>query len=84
MTLEKRVAVDKFDRIYDLHQILAGRRTPLPVDALMERLGCSRPSVYRLIRVLRDHLNAPIEFDRERGGYSRWCHCVRLSPFGAQ
>ncbi|MBI3371896.1 MAG: WYL domain-containing protein [Betaproteobacteria bacterium] len=61
--------MDKFDRIYDLHQIFAGRRVPLPVEALMERLGCSRPSVYRLIRLLRDHLNAPIEFDRERGGY---------------
>ena len=61
--------MDKFDRIYDLHQIFAGRRVPLPVDALMERLGCSKPSVYRLIRLLRDHLNAPVEFDRERGGY---------------
>lgn len=61
--------MDKFDRIYDLHQIFAGRRIPLPVEALMERLGCSKPSVYRLIRLLRDRLNAPIEFDRERGGY---------------
>ena len=61
--------MDKFDRIYDLHQIFAGRRVPLPVDALMERLGCSKPSVYRLIRLLRDHLNAPVDFDRGRGGY---------------
>ena len=61
--------MDKFDRIYDLHRIFAARRAPLPVEAIMERLECSRPSVYRLIRVLGDRLGAPIEFDRERGGY---------------
>ncbi len=63
------VRVDKFDRIYDLHRIFAGRRSPVAVDALAGELECSRPSVYRLIRLLRDHLGAPIEFDRERGGY---------------
>lgn len=61
--------MDRFDRIYELHRLFAGRRTPLSVQSLMERLECSRPSVYRLIRLLRDRLGAPIGFDRDGGGY---------------
>jgi predicted DNA-binding transcriptional regulator YafY len=61
--------VDKFDRIYKLHQILAGRRTPIPIGDIESRLECSTPSAYRLLRVLREYLNAPVRFDAERGGY---------------
>jgi len=61
--------VDKFDRIYKLHQILAARRTPIPIEEIKQRLECSIPSTYRLLRVLREFLNAPVVFDRERGGY---------------
>ncbi|MBI3371762.1 MAG: WYL domain-containing protein [Betaproteobacteria bacterium] len=61
--------MDKFDRIYDLHRILRGRRTPIALVDLMQRLDCSRPTAYRLLNVLRDHLHAPIELDTERGGY---------------
>ena len=38
--------VDKFDRIYQLHHILAGRRTPIPFEDLRERLGCSKATAY--------------------------------------
>ena len=31
--------MDKFDRIYRLHRILAGRRTPIPFEDLRERRG---------------------------------------------
>jgi predicted DNA-binding transcriptional regulator YafY len=62
--------VDKFDRIYKLHQVLAARRTPIPIEEIKQRLECSIPSTYRLLRVLRDYLNAPVVFDRERGGYA--------------
>ena len=31
--------MDKFDRIYRLHRILAGKRTPIPFEDLRERLG---------------------------------------------
>jgi predicted DNA-binding transcriptional regulator YafY len=58
--------VDKFDRIYKLHQILAGRKTPIPIGDIESRLECSTPSAYRL---LREYLNAPVRFDAERGGY---------------
>jgi proteasome accessory factor C len=61
--------MDKFDRIFQLHSILANRRTPIDVETLMARLECSRPTLFRIIATMKDHLNAPIEFDRERGGF---------------
>lgn len=61
--------MDKFDRIYKLHDILRDRRTPISRADLMRRLECAEPSVYRLIRVLKDYLGAPIEWHAELGGY---------------
>ncbi|MBX5462197.1 MAG: YafY family transcriptional regulator [Steroidobacteraceae bacterium] len=61
--------MDKFDRIYQLHNILDGRRVPVPVEELAQQLGCSVSNVYRLVKTLRDHLGAPVEFDRELKGY---------------
>jgi len=58
--------VDKFDRIYQLHQALSARRTPIAIEDLMQRLECSRPSAFRL---LREYLGAPVRFDAGRGGY---------------
>lgn len=61
--------MDKFDRVFQLHNILRERRTPISRAELMRRLECSEPTVYRLIRVLKDYLNAPIEWDEGLGGY---------------
>lgn len=62
--------MDKFDRIYKIHNILRGRRTPIPRADLRARLDeCSEPTIYRLIRLMKDHLNAPIEWNDEVGGY---------------
>lgn len=61
--------VDRFDRIYALHRILSGRRVPISEPDLERELECSRATVNRTIRDMRLHLDAPIEFDRERGGY---------------
>ena len=61
--------MDKFDRIYQLHHILRGRRTPVSRADLMHRLECSEPTVFRLIRIMREHLRAPIEYDDEAAGY---------------
>lgn len=61
--------MDKFDRIYELHGVLAHRRTPVALADLMQRLECSEATVYRLIAVLKDRLGAPIELDRDLGGY---------------
>ncbi|HEX8010540.1 MAG TPA: YafY family protein [Casimicrobiaceae bacterium] len=62
--------MDKFDRVFQLHNILRERRTPISRAELMERLECSEPTVYRLIRVLKDYLNAPIEWNEDFGGYA--------------
>ena len=59
--------MDKFDRIYQLHNILRERRTPISRTDLMQRLECSAPTVFRLIREMRDYLGAPIE--HVSGGY---------------
>ena len=61
--------MDKFDRIYQLHNILRERRTPISRDDLMRRLECAEPTVYRLIRAMKDYLGAPIEWDDTRAGY---------------
>lgn len=61
--------MDKFDRIYELHRLLAARRTPIAEDELMRRLQCSRATVFRLIRAMRDYLGAPIEFVADPPGY---------------
>ncbi len=61
--------MDKFDRIYDLHKILRDRRTPISREDIMHRLECAEPTVYRLVRLLKNQLNAPIEWHEELGGY---------------
>ena len=61
--------MDKFDRVYRLHSILAGRKTPISLNDLMDRLECSKATVFRVIDTLKDYLGAPLEFDKERSGY---------------
>jgi proteasome accessory factor C len=53
--------MDKFDRIYQLHHLLSGRRTALLLEEITSQLECSRATAYRLIDILRDYLGAPIE-----------------------
>jgi proteasome accessory factor C len=61
--------MDKFDRIFHLHAILADRRTAIPLEDLMARLECSKPTIHRAINVLKDTLRAPVVFDAVEGGY---------------
>lgn len=62
--------LDKFDRIYELHRIFSSRKTPVSREELRERLDrCSEPTVYRLIRFMKDVLGAPIDWDEDAGGY---------------
>ena len=61
--------MDKFDRIFQLHAILASRRTAIPLEDLMARLECSKSTLHRAINTLKDQLNAPVVFDAEAGGY---------------
>jgi predicted DNA-binding transcriptional regulator YafY len=61
--------MDKFDRIFQLHAILAARRTPIPLEDLTARLECSKATLYRAINVLKNTLHAPVEFDAQIGGF---------------
>jgi len=61
--------MDKFDRIHKLHDIFHERRVPVPIGDLVQQLGCTESTVYRLIKLLRDYMGAPLEFDRQLRGY---------------
>ena len=61
--------MDLFDRIYCLHRILRQSRYPVPRHVLQEQLECSRATIIRVIRDMRDCLGAPIEYDRDASGY---------------
>jgi len=52
--------MDKFDRIFQLHTILSGRRTAISGEELQARLECSKATLHRIIGAMRTHLNAPI------------------------
>lgn len=57
------------ERLYHLHDILRQRRTPISRRELMDELGCSQATLYRLINELRDHLGAPLEQDPDGRGF---------------
>lgn len=61
--------MDKFDRIYRLHGLLANRRQPIPLTNIMAQLECSKATANRCIDDLRTHLNAPLVYDRDANGY---------------
>jgi predicted DNA-binding transcriptional regulator YafY len=61
--------MDRMQRIFKLHQTLAAHRYPVPRAKLEAALECSRASLTRIIAEMRDHFDAPIEFDKEAGGY---------------
>lgn len=61
--------MDRFDRVYQLHKILDGRRVPISRRDLEEQMECSRATVIRTLDFLRDHLHAPILYDAEQNGY---------------
>ena len=61
--------MSKLERVYHLHDILRQRRTPISRHDLMDELGCSQATLYRLIQELRDNLGAPIEQDPDNRGF---------------
>lgn len=64
-----RKQLDKFDRIFSIHALLSQRRTPVSREELMAELECSAATVYRLLREMKDYLDAPIEWNDELRGY---------------
>lgn len=61
--------MERFERIYQLHHILSGRRTPITNRELQKRLECSEITVKRLISLMRNHFDAPIVYNRQLNGY---------------
>jgi proteasome accessory factor C len=61
--------MDRFDRIFLLHKALVRARVPVSCAQLEEALECARATVIRTIADMRDHLGAPIVYDRARNGY---------------
>jgi len=61
--------MDRLQRIYKLHQVIAAHRLPVPHSVLQEKLECSRATANRIIKEMRLYFNAPIEYDRQRNGY---------------
>lgn len=61
--------MDKATRTYKLHRLLHGRRTVVTLQDVMDELACSRATANRVIKEMREEFSAPIEFDRDRGGY---------------
>jgi proteasome accessory factor C len=59
--------MDKLDKLYRLHHLLAGRRVPIPRADLLRELESSWPTLKRLIRDLRERFNAPIVPVRGQG-----------------
>lgn len=64
--------MDRLQRLYKLHNLLKGRRTALPRVEIERALECSEATALRVVNELRNY-GAPIEFDRDLGGY-------RLTP----
>ena len=61
--------MDRFDRIYQLHHLLAGTHQPVSRRRIEQELECSRATAKRIIDAMRLYLGAPILYDRSRNGY---------------
>ncbi len=61
--------MDKLHRITQLKRILSGRRTPITLRQLMDRMECSESTARRILHSYRDDFGAPLAFDRRRGGW---------------
>ena len=59
--------MELLNRIYRLHGILESHTYPISHNALLDRLECSRATLNRLIREMRDTWGAPIINIRGRG-----------------
>lgn len=61
--------MDRFQRIFRLHQLLSARRHPASLAAICAELECSRASANRIFKEMRLYFDAPIQYDRARNGY---------------
>jgi predicted DNA-binding transcriptional regulator YafY len=60
--------MDRTERFYKIDQLLGEHRV-VPFALFEEKLGVSRATIKRDLEYMRNRLNAPITWDRERRGY---------------
>ena len=61
--------MDRLERFYKIDHLLKDRKV-VPFSVFQHELGMSRASVKRDLEYMRERFNAPIEYDREKNGYS--------------
>ena len=62
--------MDKFDRIFQVHSILKGRRTALSAELLNARLECSPAALYRAPNTLKNILKCTDRVRHDSGWLS--------------
>jgi predicted DNA-binding transcriptional regulator YafY len=70
--------VDRTERFYRIDRLLRENRS-VTIDRFLDELSVSRATFKRDLEYMRDRLNAPIEWDRDAGGY-RFSEPVKGSP----
>ena len=60
--------MDRTERFYKIDQMLNDRKI-VPLANFLQELGVSPATFKRDLEYMRDRLNAPIEWDRDAGGY---------------
>jgi len=60
--------MDRTERFYRIDRLLHENRV-VTIDRFLDELSVSRATFKRDLEYMRDRLNAPIEWDREAGGY---------------
>ncbi len=60
--------MDRTERFYRMDQLMKDR-TVVPIQTFLDELGVSRATFKRDLDYMRDRFNAPIEYDRDNGGY---------------
>lgn len=61
--------MDKFDRIYAVHNILSRARYPVARVDIENKLECKRATVGRTIAYMQEFLGAPIKYDAKLNGW---------------
>ena len=61
--------MDKMERLFKLRGLFDGRRSPITLATLAERMECSPATAKRAIRELRSLFEAPLVYDKAHGGY---------------
>ena len=72
------VKLDRTERFYKIDQLLNDRML-VPIQDFLDELGVSLATFKRDLEYMRDRLNAPIEWDRDAGGY-RFVQPNPMSP----